>query len=100
MAQQILKTNDERKTESARPRFVYDFENVDGAAVFLERVGDDVAVRVDREISAAPAIDIVGRDCGTQRPSRFSFFRALTLEAERIINQRGQHASSRAKIFA
>ena len=35
--QQILKADHQRKTEAARARFVYDFEHVDGAAVFLQR---------------------------------------------------------------
>ncbi len=35
MPQQILKTNHERKSEAARPRFLHDFENVDRSAALL-----------------------------------------------------------------
>src|SRR5437763_120729 len=35
MTKQILETNDQRKTEAARARFVHHFQNIDRAAVFL-----------------------------------------------------------------
>src|SRR5205085_5812248 len=35
MAKQILKTNDQRKTEAAGARFVHHFQNINRAAVFL-----------------------------------------------------------------
>ena len=74
MTQQILETNDERKTESAGSCLVYDFENVDGAAEFLKRADDDVALLVDREIPSAPAIDIVSRNSCINVPFVFHFF--------------------------
>jgi hypothetical protein len=73
MAQQILEANDERETESTGPRLVYDFEDIDRAAEFLKRTGDDVALLVDREIPAAPAIDIVGRNSCINVPFVFHF---------------------------
>src|SRR6202023_1482458 len=44
--QQILETNDERKTESAIARFVDDVEDIDRAAFFLERADLRVACGV------------------------------------------------------
>ncbi len=62
VAQQILKPDDERKTQSPRARFVDHFENVDRAAGVLERPGNDVAVLVDGEVVPAPAVDVVRGD--------------------------------------
>ena len=70
---QILEPNDERKTEAASARFVYDFEDVDLAADFLQRRDDDVSLFVDREISTTPAIDIVSRDGCINVPFVFHF---------------------------
>src|SRR6266403_371639 len=39
VTKQVLKTNDERKTQSARARLIYNFENVNAAAVVLKRFG-------------------------------------------------------------
>ncbi len=41
--QQILESDYERKTEVARARFIYNLEQVDGTAVFLQRLCLDVA---------------------------------------------------------
>ena len=74
--EQILKPDDQRETQTAIARFIYDFENVDRAAVFLQRLGDDVAGWVDSEITAAPAIDIVGGDCCVNVPLVFHLVRS------------------------
>src|SRR5438477_6867705 len=68
VAEQILKSDDQRKTESAITGFVYDFENDDAAAIFLKWLGNDVAFRVDGKISAAPTIDVVSCDRGLDVP--------------------------------
>ena len=68
VTKQILKPDDEWKTESARARLVDNFEKVDAAAVFLKRFGNNVAFSVNREITAAPAINIVSGDCGLDVP--------------------------------
>src|ERR1044071_10269718 len=59
MPEQILKPNDQGEAETAIPRFVYDFENIDCAAFFLKGAHLDIAGAVDREITGTPAIDIV-----------------------------------------
>ena len=40
--EQILKSDDERETQTAIARFIYDFQNVDRAAVFLKGSRHDV----------------------------------------------------------
>ena len=70
MAQQILEADNERKPEPAGARFVHHLEEIDRAAGFLERFGDDVAGTVDREIPAAPTVDVVSRDRGFHIPLR------------------------------
>jgi hypothetical protein len=37
VTQKILKANNERKAKPAVARFVYDFKDIDGTALFLER---------------------------------------------------------------
>src|SRR4030088_1696291 len=74
MPQQILKANDQRETEPAVARFVHDFEDVDLAAKLLGGLRDHVTPLVDREISAAPAIDIVSRNSCINVPFVLHFF--------------------------
>ena len=100
MPQQILKPDDERKTEAALPRFVYDFENVDRRRPFLQRPHLDVAGAVDREITGAPAIDVVGGDGGFNVPLGLHFSSQRRRTAERIFNQRAEHASLVAQNLA
>src|SRR5438067_2499327 len=68
MAKQILETDDEWKTESAGAGLVYNFEKGNAAAIFLERLGNNVAFGIYREITAAPTVNIVSRDCGLDVP--------------------------------
>ena len=97
MPQQILKTNHERKSEAARPRFLHDFENVDRSAALLQRPHFDVARGVDREVAGAPAIDIVGGDGRFDVPLGLRFFDHGG-QGMRIFNQRREHASRVSKI--
>ena len=92
VTQEILEADDEGKPEPARARFVHDFENVDRAAVFLERANLGVAGGVDGEIASAPALDVIGRDRRLDVPIVFRFF-GYGSQRMRIINQRGEHAS-------
>ena len=71
VSEQILKADQERKTEAALARFVYDFEDVDRPAVFLEGLGNDVARAVDCEVTAAPALDVVSGNRGFNVPLGF-----------------------------
>ena len=64
------------KLKPAIARFIYDFQNVDGAAVLLQRLRDDVAGRVDSKITSAPAIDIISRDRCINVPFVFHFAKA------------------------
>ena len=82
MTEQILKANDERKTETAGAGFIYNFENIYAAAVFLKRFGNNVAFGVDGEITATPAINIVSRDCGLDVPVFHLFFSARRQTAD------------------
>ena len=92
--EQILKPDDERETRGRASRASLTTSRMSiAAAVFLKRLAPRHCLRVDREITAAPAIDVVSGDGGTQRPTRSSFFRAQRRVAERIINHRGKHAS-------
>src|SRR5256885_13620775 len=50
--EQILKADDKGKGEPARSRFVNDFKNGNGATILLERLGYDVAISVDGEVTA------------------------------------------------
>ena len=86
MPQQILKANDERETEAARARFVYDLEHVDRSAAFLERPHFRIARGVNRKIPAAPPIDIVGVDGGFDVPFGLRFF-GYGGQRKRIISQ-------------
>src|SRR5438552_1922074 len=74
MPQQILKTDDEWKTETAITRFVDYFENVDGAAILLERSRLHIAVGIDREVAAAPTVDVVSSDSSFNVPFGLHFF--------------------------
>src|ERR1700719_2634435 len=98
VAKQILESDYERKTQSSRPRFADDFQDIDASTIFLERFGNDVAFGVIGEISAAPGIDIVSRDRGINIPLVLHFSRATKSEVMRIIIHRGQHSSLRDKI--
>ncbi len=71
MPEQVLKPHDQREPKAARPRFIHHFEKVDRAAIFLKWFGDDIAIRVDREITASPPIDVVGGDGGLEVPVVF-----------------------------
>src|SRR5947199_2511868 len=64
VTEQILKANDERKTETAGAGFIYNLENIYAAAIFLKRFRINVAFGVDGEITATPAITILSSDCG------------------------------------
>ncbi len=68
VAQQVLKPDDERKTEAALARFVDHLEHVNRAAGILQWLRHDVPGAVDREVAAAPAVDIVSRDGGVNIP--------------------------------
>src|SRR5205807_6703484 len=61
MTKKILERNDQWKTETARARFVDHFKNVNRAAAFLYRFGNDVAVGVNRKIATAPTFQVLGR---------------------------------------
>src|SRR4029077_15152177 len=62
MAKQILEANHERKSEPPFSCFLHHLEQIDRATGILERFRNDVPSAVDREISVAPGVDIVGRD--------------------------------------
>src|SRR6516164_5502660 len=68
MTKEILKTDDKRKTETATAGLVYNFENIDGAAIFLEWFSHNVTFGIDRKISAGPAINVVSCDGGINVP--------------------------------
>src|ERR1043166_2783822 len=72
--QQILEPDDERKTEASLLGFVYDSEDVDRAAFFLEWPHLDVAGTVDREIAGAPAINVISGNSGFNVPLGLHFF--------------------------
>ena len=76
VTEQILKSDDQRETQTAIARFIYDFQDVDRAAVFLQRSGHHIPGWVDGEITAAPAIDIVGRDRCVNVPLVFHLIRS------------------------
>src|ERR1700730_1553684 len=97
MPEQILKPDDERKTQAARTRFVDDLEEVDGTAIFLERLGHNIAFGIDSEISTAPTIDIVRRNCGINVPIVFHFSSPRKSEVIRIIIQRGKQSRTALK---
>ncbi|KAG0505223.1 MAG: hypothetical protein Udaeo_14440 [Candidatus Udaeobacter sp.] len=60
VTEQILKPNQQRKTEVSGTGFVDDFQQIDGTATFLQRPRFDVAGAVDRKIALAPSLDVVG----------------------------------------
>src|SRR5205823_1895431 len=64
--EQILKADDKRKGEPARASFIDDFKNGDGTAIFLERLGHDVAISVDGKVTGSPTLDVVGGVCRLQ----------------------------------
>ena len=99
VAENVLKPDEERKTQAARTRFVDDLEDVDGTAIFLKRLGHNVAFGIDSEISTAPTIDIVRRDCGINVPIVFHFSGVPNSEAIRIIIQRGKQSRTALKNF-
>ena len=74
VTKQILEANDQRKTEAAGPRFVYDFEDVDRSTGLLQGHRLHIASIVDGEIAGAPAVDVVGADRGLNVPLVFYFF--------------------------
>src|ERR1700716_3140323 len=65
---EILKSQNERKTKAARARFAYDFENINRAAIVLQRAHLDVAVTVNGEVVATPTIDVVSGNSGLNVP--------------------------------
>ena len=69
--EQVREPHDQRETKAARPRFIHHFEKVNRAAIFLKWFGDDIAIRVDREITASPCIHVVGGDGGLEVPVVF-----------------------------
>src|ERR1700722_12602778 len=73
VTKQILKTNDERETQVPGARLVNHFENVDPAALFLQWGRDNVSVFVDRKITGAPTIYIVGSNSGLNIPLALHF---------------------------
>ena len=92
VAQQILKANHERKTETALPCLVHHFEDIDRSPAIAQRPHLGVASSVDRKIPRAPALDIVGRDGGFNIPLGLWFF-GRGGQRMRIFNERGEHAS-------
>src|SRR5213595_1069641 len=72
--EQILKADDKGKGEPARSRFVNDFKNGNGATILLERLGYDVAISVDGEVTGSPTLDVVGGVCRLQVPIVFRHF--------------------------
>ncbi len=87
------------KLRSPRPRFVDDLENINVAAVFLKRFGNNVAFGIDREISPAPTIDIVRPNRGINVPLVLHFSGAPKSEAMRIINHARQTFKTALKNF-
>ena len=45
------------------------------AAIFLKRFGHNIAFGVHSKVTAAPAIDIISRDCGVDVPVFHLFLR-------------------------
>src|SRR5207248_748597 len=74
VAEQILKADDKGEGEPARACFINNFKNGNGAAVFLERLGHDVAVSVDGKVTGSPTLDVVGGVCRLQVPIVFRHF--------------------------
>src|SRR5205823_12839763 len=74
VAEQVLKADDKRKGEPARARFINNFKNGDGAAIFLERLGHDVAISIDGKVTSSPTLDVVGGVCRLQVPIVFRHF--------------------------
>src|SRR4029077_11647576 len=66
--------------------FIYDFQNVDGATVFLQGPRDDGAGCVDGEISAAPTVDIIGRDRCINVPFVYHLAKATGGESRKTHN--------------
>src|SRR2546423_2638229 len=98
--EQILESQDERKTEPAIARFVDDFKNVDRAAFFLKRANLSVAGGIDREVTSSPTIHIVSGNGGFDVPVVLHSFVGAASAAERIINQRRAHASTISDSFS
>src|SRR5947207_1051859 len=68
MTEQILEPDNDRERKTAGPRFTHHFHDVDRSAAILHRSDLNVAVAVNREIIAAPAIHIVSGDGGLDIP--------------------------------
>src|SRR5205807_9755454 len=69
--EQILKPDYQRKAEPTVASFVYNFENVDATAVFLEWTRLDVPGGVDGKVTATPSLHIVSGDSGLNVPLGF-----------------------------
>src|SRR3984893_12461456 len=78
-------------------RFVDALEEVDGTAIFLERLGHNVAFGINSEISTAPTIDIVRRNRGINVPIVLHFSSPRKSEVIRIIIQRGKQSRTALK---
>src|SRR5581483_4666491 len=78
MPQQILKTEHERKLESLFLRVGDGFHDVDRGTMLLGQ-NLDVAALIDREITAAPTINVVERNRGFDIPALRHASRILEL---------------------
>src|SRR4029453_4591638 len=99
--EQILESDYERKTEVTRARFIHDLEKVDGTAVILQRLRLDVARTIDRKVTIAPSLHVVGGDGGLKVPLGFHFDSSLGREPQSAYSMSASNMQvSRAKIFA
>jgi hypothetical protein len=73
VSQQILKPDYQWKPKAARARFVNNFEKINAAAIFLQRLRFDVAQTVDGKVTVAPSFHVVGGDGGLNVPLGFHF---------------------------
>src|SRR5262249_12280831 len=71
VAKQILKANNEWKSQAAFARFIHDFEQVNGASMFFEWFGDNIPRAIDRKVTVSPRIHIIQRDGGIDIPLGF-----------------------------
>ena len=75
-----MKTDEEWVVQTAFPGPGGHLDQIDGGAGLAFRINGDVTIRVDAEVSAAPAMDAVQTDCILDFPlfRRFRHRRILT----------------------
>ena len=101
VSQQILKPDYQWKPKASLARFVNNFEKIDTAAIFLQRLRFEVAQTVDGKVTVAPSFHVVGGNGGLNVPLGFHFDSSCGGKPQSAHSIRAPNMqASRTKIFA